>query len=68
MVLEASQIDNATKGEESARVSTNFAHRIHPNRYNYLLSTSCALYFTLRRVEGTPWYLFVKADIHDSRI
>ena len=68
MGSEASQIDNATKGYESALVSTNFAHRTHPNRYNYLLSTTFALYFTLRQVEGIPWYLFVKADIHDSRI
>ena len=68
MVFEALLIDKATKGQESVRVSTNFAHRTHPNRYNYLLLTTFSLHFTLRRVEGTPWPLFVNADIHDTRI
>ena len=49
-------------------VSRNFAHRKHPNPYQYSLSTIFALYFTFHRVEGTTWYLFVEADIHDRRI
>ena len=68
MVFEALLIDKATKGQESVRVSTNFAHRTHPNRNIYLLVRIFALHFTFEQVEGTPWYLFVKADIHDRRI